>query len=112
MSTVCSSLICGLDPTDVVLGQHTGPSATTGLLTVNKYPFNQVTAHTGAACQLPSTIASTVGRVVGKRCQTIDGNNAECAFFTDHNHSTYRHGFNMNGGGFYARIWDEQLIKV
>ena len=61
MSTVCSSLIYGLDPTDVVLGQHTGPSATTGLLTVNKYPFNQVPAHTGAACQLPSTMASTVG---------------------------------------------------
>ena len=86
-----------------------GPSATTKLLTVKKYHFNQVTAHTGAACQLPSTIASTVGRVVGKRCQTIDGNNAGCAFFTD---STYGHGFNMNGGGVYARIWDEQLIKV
>ena len=33
-------------------------------------------------------------------------------FFTDHDDSTYGHGFNMNGGGVYARIWDEQLIKV
>ena len=79
---------------------------------VNEYTFNQITAHTGAACQLPSTIASTVGRVVGKQCQTIDGNNAGCAFVTDHDNSTYGHGFNMNGGGVYAHIWDEQSIKV
>ena len=35
-----------------------------------------------------------------------------CVLVTDHDNSTYGHGFNMNGGGVYAHIWDEQSIKV
>ena len=47
---------------------------------VNEHTFNQITTRIGAACQLLSTIASTVRRIVGKQCLTIDGNNAGCVF--------------------------------
>ena len=59
-------------------GRHNGEIDT--VEGVNEHTFNQMIAHTGVACQLPSTIASIVGRVVGTQCLTIDGNNAGCVF--------------------------------
>ena len=117
MPEASSSLICGLCPTAVVLGPHTGPSVTTGLTTV-KSISSRVSTNTlstrllrtlGPLANFPRL--STVGRVVGKQCQTIDGNNAGCAFVTDHDTSTYGHGVNMNSVVFTPTFWTNSRSK-
>ena len=50
-------------------GRHNGEIDT--VEGVTEHTFNQITSHTGAACQLPSTIASTVGRVVANSARLL-----------------------------------------
>ncbi|KAH8091655.1 glycoside hydrolase family 16 protein [Cristinia sonorae] len=78
---------------------------------VNEQSDNQITAHTGAVCNIVKDTVQTAGRLVGQTCQSKDGANAGCNFAMDSN-ATYGHGFNMNAGGVYAHTWETDAIKV
>lgn len=49
--------------------------------------------------------------VMGTQCESGDGHNAGCAF-SDPDTRSFGKGFNSNGGGVFAHIWDNNGIKM
>ncbi|KAG6328376.1 hypothetical protein ID866_10714 [Astraeus odoratus] len=82
---------------------------------VNNYTNNQATIHTSDGCSLPSSsstqlnIAGTV--VGGTNCAADQTNNEGCGVRSNYNY-TFGAGFNDNGGGVYAMLWQTSGIQV
>jgi hypothetical protein len=69
-----------------------------------------MTLHTGPQCSLDKS-ASFSGNVLSTDCETTSSSNTGCGI-SDPNPSSYGQGFNDNGGGVYARLWDKDGIKI
>ena len=72
-----------------------------------------MTLHTGPNCNLnehpPSPGFS--GNPLSTTCTSSSGNNDGCGI-SDTDANSYGQGFNANGGGVYARLWDSTGIKI
>ncbi|KAI0040962.1 glycoside hydrolase family 16 protein [Auriscalpium vulgare] len=85
---------------------------------VNEGTVNQYTLHTGEGCNLArNPPASSTGslaftsKVLGTTCASSGGDNSGCAFL-DSDTRSFGHGFNEQGGGVYAHLWDNTGIKA
>lgn len=76
-----------------------------------------MTLHTGPNCVLNespiagSSAAAFLGNPLSTNCASSPGNNDGCGI-GDSDTSSYGQGFNDNGGGVYARLWDSTGIKI
>ncbi|KAI0042189.1 glycoside hydrolase family 16 protein [Auriscalpium vulgare] len=85
---------------------------------VNNKPTNQYTLHSGAgsSCTLTnnpptSGVDAFTGNVIGTTCQSADGANAGCGVL-DTDTRSFGHGFNVQGGGVFAHLWDSNGVKM
>jgi len=86
---------------------------------VSNYTDNQSTVHTGHGCTLPSNFStpsvfsqSSSGQLVGgTNCAANETGNQGCGVRMLTLNS-FGPGFNSNGGGVYAMLWDETGIAV
>jgi len=82
---------------------------------VNNYTNNQATVHTNVGCTLASTNPNTLaisGSVVGGTdCAALTTGNQGCGIRAATSNS-FGSGFNSNGGGVYAMVWDASGIAV
>jgi len=86
---------------------------------VSDYTDNQATVHTGHGCTLPSNFNSpstfsqfASGQLVGgTNCAAHETENQGCGVrILDPN--SFGPGFNNNGGGTYAMLWDDTGIAI
>ncbi|KAJ8596521.1 glycoside hydrolase family 16 protein [Rhizopogon salebrosus TDB-379] len=82
---------------------------------VNNYTNNQATIHTNPGCSLPSTSSATLNMsgtlVASTDCSASDTGNQGCGVRSNLSNS-FGSGFNANGGGVYAMLWDNTGIKI
>ncbi|KAH7914464.1 glycoside hydrolase family 16 protein [Hygrophoropsis aurantiaca] len=82
---------------------------------INNYTSNQATIHTNPGCSIPSsnsTILDISGTVVGGTdCSAAQTGNQGCGVRSNTDNS-FGSGFNSNGGGVYAMLWDNSGISV
>jgi len=81
---------------------------------VNAYTQNQATIHTGPGCSLSSSGLSSqiTGSLVGiTDCDASASNNEGCGI-RDNSDNSFGPGFNANGGGVYAMLWQDSGISV
>ncbi|KAL0580467.1 hypothetical protein V5O48_001537 [Marasmius crinis-equi] len=80
---------------------------------VHNSQTNQVTLHTSAGCSTDPNVKfakSTTGSVAKTDC-AAGTENIGCAFI-DSDSRSYGKGFNLQGGGVYAHLWNSDGIKV
>ncbi|THV02493.1 glycoside hydrolase family 16 protein [Dendrothele bispora CBS 962.96] len=82
---------------------------------VNMQTNNQLTVHSSEGCSIVKDVVSklvsadiSVGNL---QCASSGTDNTGCAFHQDDTNS-YGHGFNINGGGVFAHLWNSQGITV
>jgi hypothetical protein len=81
---------------------------------VNTGTQNQYTLHTSDNCSLDANVATpsaVSGHIVDTTCASSSANNDGCAFI-DSDARSFGEGFNQNGGGVYAHLWDSTGIKA
>lgn len=82
---------------------------------VNNYTNNQATIHTNPGCSLPSTSSASLNMsgtlVASTDCSASDTGNQGCGVRSSLSNS-FGSGFNGNGGGVYAMLWDSSGIKI
>ncbi|KAH7929380.1 hypothetical protein BV22DRAFT_1102515 [Leucogyrophana mollusca] len=82
---------------------------------INNYTNNQATIHTNPGCSIPSsnsTLLDITGTVVGGTdCSAAQTGNQGCGVRSNAGNS-FGTGFNSNGGGVYAMLWDNSGISV
>jgi len=80
---------------------------------VNDQSSNDMTLHTNAGCSISNNGAFT-GTMTTPNCDVNapgQPNNAGCQILTGDTR-TYGSGFNANGGGVYATLWDSSAISI
>ncbi|KAF8588469.1 glycoside hydrolase family 16 protein [Ramaria rubella] len=82
---------------------------------VNDVSVNQASIHTAPGCQISNSEATNnaSGTLVGgSNCASAESNNGGCGQQATSLNNTYGTGFNSNGGGVYAMVWDESGVAV
>jgi hypothetical protein len=77
---------------------------------VNNQGFNQMTLHTKPGCTMPGNPGMT-GTQIASNCDTNVNGNQGCAT-KDNRGSSYGAGYNQNGGGVHAMLWNSGGIKI
>ncbi|KAJ8094593.1 hypothetical protein PM082_010599 [Marasmius tenuissimus] len=78
---------------------------------VHNSQTNQVTLHTSNGCSTDTNFKSSASGALTKPDCAAGTDNAGCAFI-DSDSRSYGKGFNLQGGGVYAHLWDSEGIKV
>ncbi|KIK54324.1 glycoside hydrolase family 16 protein, partial [Collybiopsis luxurians FD-317 M1] len=81
---------------DLIEGVNQGPNAKGG---------NQITMHTSAGCSIDSSVQITGKLSNHPSCESSGADNSGCATM-DSDPQTFGNGFNENGGGVVAQLWD------
>ncbi|KAG8930317.1 hypothetical protein FRC02_004359 [Tulasnella sp. 418] len=78
---------------------------------VNENSFNQAALHTASGCTLPADFGATGVSATGPNCAALETGNSGCGIRSVES-NTYGAGFNENGGGVYAMLWDESAVSI
>jgi hypothetical protein len=70
-----------------------------------------MTLHTGPGCTLDPKSGTFSGHVLSTDCESSGNSNTGCGI-SDPDPSSYGQGFNDNGGGVFAHLWDKTGISV
>ena len=76
---------------------------------VNNQQTNQMTLHTGSACNVQSS--PMLGKLFSGNCDVSGGDNTGCPITTTDT-QTYGSGFNQQGGGTWATEWTSSAIVI
>jgi hypothetical protein len=80
---------------------------------VNNQPNNQMTLHTASVCDFTNFApdeAATFGS--HKNCLSPDGDNSGCGSVMKNKRNSFGPGFNAQGGGVYATLWNDEGLKI
>jgi len=78
---------------------------------VNENTYNQASLHTAVGCTITSDFGGTGQLVAETDCSADDTGNQGCGIRST-DPTSYGAGFNSNGGGVYAMLWDSDGISV
>lgn len=78
---------------------------------INDNVYNQAALHTAPGCTVNNDFGGSGVLATGNNCDATINGNTGCGI-RDTRTNSYGAGFNSNGGGVYAMVWDDKGVRI